>query len=333
MLKLSFACLWSSLLALGSFGCSSRALTPTDPQRKIDASTRPFDAAKSPLDAGTEDAGGCGCQIGSDGVMRMSWSCFMASFNVGSPERGWCGAPGGWSSACGLDVFTYEDQYGLFQRYVYDGSGVQVGAHYENVDTPFGCPDSTLQALKVESGSFPAASCGAVPCACNFERGDGSFTCPAPADASVWQDAAPPTDAGPPRFDAASCDCHIDADGVLRMAWDCFWASYGNGSAESGWCGANGQLTRGCGLDVFTNYRDGLPNLYVYDQNGAQVGLQYQNADVAFVCPVDSTLTSLKVASGRFPPSTCASVVCPCDKGTFVCPAPDASSSDGPSDR
>jgi hypothetical protein len=311
--------LWSSLLVALMLGCSSRSLAPTGPGPTGDASTRP-------PDGGTHDAGGCGCQIGNDGVMRMSWSCFVASYGVNDSVSGWCGSPGGWSSACGLDVFTYENQYGLLNRYVYDGSGLQVGAHYENLDTPFACPDSLLQSLKVESGTLPSASCTAVPCACNFDRGDGSFTCPAAADASVWQDAASRSDAAAPTFDAASCDCHIDANGVLRMSYACFCSGYGCEQPELAWCGGDGQWTSACGLNVYTLLRyGGLPQTFVYDQNGTEVGVGYQNGATKYVCPVDPTLQADKIAGGTFPDSACAVVACTCNAdGTFTCPTPDA---------
>jgi hypothetical protein len=164
----------------------------------FDASMRPLDATSNdpPTTYTPSDAAGCGCQLGSDGVLRVSWSCFQKRFST-SPKMGWCGSPGGWTSACGLDVFTYDNPDGLQEKFVYDQSGVQVGAHYQNIDVPFACPDSLLESLTVESGTLPASTCASTPCTCNFDRGDGSFTCPPPLDAGA-ADAGGSHDAGPP---------------------------------------------------------------------------------------------------------------------------------------
>ena len=326
MFRLSFVLLGSLTLIAGSLGCSSRSLVPTDPRRPIDASTRPFDASTRPFDASTRpfDAGpdtglGCDCQIGGDGVMHMSWNCFQTYAGTRN-ELQWCGAPGALESICGLVVYTYYDENGLLQRYVYDGGGVQVGGHYESEYTPFGCPDQAISSLKVESGTSPSSGCpGDGPCGCTA---DGRSL------------ACPPPDAGASPFDAGACDCRIDGHGVLRMSWDCFCASYGCGNPWHGWCGAPGQWTSGCGLDVFTWDRLGLTQIYVYDQTGTQVGTQIQNPDTSFFeCPTDPSLKSPTVASGTFPAASCASTVCPCDQnpsdgmtGTFSCPAPDGGS-------
>ena len=135
-------------------------------------------------------------------------------------------------------------------------------------------------------------------------------------------------------FDAAACDCQIGADGVLRMSWDCFSTSYGNGSPELGWCGAPGQWTSACGLDVFSYDDRGLTQLFVYDKSGTEVGTQFANSSVGYVCPSDPTLTASKVAGGQFPDAACATVVCPCNSDrTFTCPAPDAGISAGAGTR
>jgi hypothetical protein len=306
--------------------CSPQPLQTGKPGPRADASVPLFDASARlrdatsndpPFDDTPFDAGGCGCRIGNDGVMRMSWTCFHPSYGV-SPELGWCGAPGEWTSACGLDVFTYYNQNGLLQQYVYDENGVQVGAHYENLDTPFGCPDQTVQSLKVESGTFPASSCTVTACACNFDRGDGTFTCPAP-DGGAGQDAAVSPD-------AAACDCQIGTDGVLRMSLGCFCSGYGCGQPELGWCGGDGQWTSACGLNAFTVVRSGLPQTFVYDESGTEVGVRYESSDGAYVCPADPSLQAKKIAGGSFPDSSCAAAVCSCNAdGTFTCPAPDAS--------
>jgi hypothetical protein len=144
-------------------------------------------------------------------------------------------------------------------------------------------------------------------------------------------------DAGGPRdaavdytpFDATACDCAIRADGALTMSWDCFVPSYGTGSPELGWCGAPGRWTSGCGLDVFTYDNQGLVELFVYDKQGRQVGAQYQNSDVSFVCPWNPALTSLTVASGSFPASTCTMNLCSCNSDrTLICPASDSGTLD-----
>ena len=110
-----------------------------------------------------------------------------------------------------------------------------------------------------------------------------------------------------------------------------FLAEIRSGSRESGWCGAPGQWTRGCGLDVFTWDRLGLTQIDVYDQTGTEVGTQIQNPGTNFFqCPTDPTLKSATVASGVFPAASCATAVCPCDLnpsggiiGTFTCATPD----------
>jgi hypothetical protein len=107
------------------------------------------------------------------------------------------------------------------------------------------------------------------------------------------------------------------------MSWPCFLETFGSGSPELGWCGSPGQWTSGCGLDVFTYDRSGLLQLFAYDKSGSNVGVQYENSDVAFVCPFDPTLTALKLAAGMFPASTCATSVCTCNADrTFTCPTP-----------
>ena len=335
MLRLCLVSL-SSLIVVGGFGCSSRSLTGTGQLRTLDASTRPIDAssrpadaarpadASHPIDASTRasDAApdtrlGCDCQIGGDGVMHMSWTCFDTYVGTRNVLQ-FCGAPGALASACGLVVYTFYDENGLLQQYVYDESGgAQVGGHYESEHTAFACPDQTISALKVESGTFPASSC-TTRTACGCTADGRSLGCP-------------PPDAGVSPWDAGACDCRIDSDGVLRMSWDCFWQSFGSGSPESGWCGAPGQWTRGCGLDVFTWDRLGLTQIDVYDQTGTEVGTQIQNPGTNFFqCPTDPTLKSATVASGTFPSASCATTVCPCDLnpsggiiGTFTCPTPD----------
>jgi len=330
-MKSCLASLWSAFVLVGVSACSPQSLPTGKPGPGgdgsvplFDASTRLHDAASTdrPFDARPLDAGACGCRIGGDGVMRMSWRCFQASYGI-SPELGWCGAPGEFGSACGLDVFTYYDQYGLLQKYVYDQSGVQVGAHYENLDVPFACPDQTIQSRKVESGSFPASSCTLTACACSYDGPDRTLNCPA-RDGGVAQDAA----ASP---DAAACNCNIGSDGVLRMSLGCFCSGYGCGQPELDWCGGDGTWTSACGLNTFTVLRNGLPQTFVYDESGSQVGVRYESSEGAYVCPADPSLQAMKIAGGSFPDSTCATAVCSCNAdGSFTCPAPDASVSSTP---
>jgi hypothetical protein len=325
-------------MVVGGFGCSSRSLTDAGPLRTIDASTRPIDASSRPADAAragdashpvdasprASDAGldtrlACDCQLGGDGVMHMSWSCFEAYVGTRNVLQ-FCGAPGALTSACGLVDYTFYDENGLLQEYVYDeSSGEQVGGHYAT-NIPYyayKCPDQTISALMVESGIFPASSC-TTRTACGCTADGRSLACP-------------PPDAGASPWDAGACDCRIDSDGVLRMSWDCFSPGFVSGSPESGWCGAPGQWTRGCGLDVFTWDRLGLMQIDVYDQTGTEVGTQIQDPGANFFqCPTDPTLKSATVASGMFPAASCATTVCPCDLnpsggiiGTFTCPTPD----------
>jgi hypothetical protein len=254
----------------------------------------------------------------------MSWNCFLTTVYPRN-ELLWCGAPGSLAAACGLVVYTYYDQYGLLQEYVYDEStGDRVGGHYESEYYAVTCPDQDLSALKVESGTFPASNCTTrTPCGC---------------DADGRSLACPPPDAGVSSWDAGACDCRIDADGVLRMSWDCFLRYFGVGGPEQGWCGAPGPWTHACGLDAFTYDRQGLTNIYVYDQNGTMVGEQLQNGGTNFFdCPTDPTLQSPTVAAGTFPTATCATAVCSCDRTpngvAFTCPGSDAGSSDAAADR
>jgi hypothetical protein len=298
--------------------------------RPFDASMR--DASVRPVDANLDAQPSCNCMVGGDGVMHMSWSCFQTLLGGPTNVARFCGAPGSLASACGLVVYTYYDDNGLLQEYVYDDStGWQVGGHYE-VNTQYyawACPDQpTLTAMKVEGGTFPASSCTTTtPCGC---AADGkSVACP------------PPPDAGANPWDAGACDCRIGADGVLRMSWDCFCAAYGCENPELGWCGSPGQWTTGCGLDVFTYDRLGKNQIYVYDQTGTEVGTQMQVGGASFFeCPTDPTLKSPTVAGGTFPSSSCASVVCPCDPvpgggvaHTFTCPASDGGARDAAADR
>jgi hypothetical protein len=297
--------------------------------RPLDGSTRSFDAlmrlgdaSSRPLDAGPDTGLGCNCRVGADGVLRMSWSCFQTSVGTKNVLQ-FCGAPGALTSACDLVVYTFYDGNGLLQQYVYDEtSSVQVGGHYESEYTPFACPDQNLSARKVESGTFADSSCTTrTACGCNAEG--RSLACP-------------PPDAGASPWDAGACGCRIDDHGVLRMSWDCFCASYSCGNPWHGWCGAPGQWTTGCGLDVFTYDNLGLNQIFVYDQTGTQVGTQMQNGGTNFFeCPTDPTLQSATVAGGTFPAATCATAVCACDSsgGTFTCPASDAGSSDAAADR
>jgi hypothetical protein len=69
----------------------------------------------------------------------------------------------------------------------------------------------------------------------------------------------------------------------------------------------------------------GLTQLFVYDKSGTEVGAQFANSSVGYVCPSDPTLTASKVAGGQSPDAACTTVVCPCNADrTFTCPAPDA---------
>lgn len=290
--------------------------------RSDDASMRPGDASSRPLDANPDTELGCNCRVGTDGVLRMSWSCFQTSVGTKNVLQ-FCGAPGVLTSACGLVVYTFYDGNGLLEEYVYDeASSMQVGGHYESEHVPFACPDQNISARKVESGTFADSSCTTrVACGCNAEG--RSLACP-------------PSDAGASMWDAGACGCRIDGDGVLRMSWDCFCASYGCGNPWHGWCGAPGKWTTGCGLDVFTYDNLGLKQIYVYDQTGTQVGTQMQNGGTNFFeCPTDPTLKAATVAGGTFPAAGCATAVCPCDSsgGTFTCPASDAGSSEAAADR
>lgn len=344
MFKLSFALSWSLVVVSGGFGCSSRSLAPTNPRQPIDASMRPFDAATKPIDASSHpvdasmrrldassrpfdaslDASlGCGCQVGADGVMHMSWTCLQTYFGGATNVLRWCGAPGSLTSACGLVVYTYRDGAGL-QEYVYDEStGIQVGGHYET-NVPgyaWACPDQGISALKVEGGTLPASSCTTgTPCGCNAEG--RAFACP------------PPADAGTSSWDAGACGCRIDANGALRMNIDCWCGQEGcgTGSPWHSWCGAPaGQWTSGCGLYAFTYEDEGLSQTYVYDATGTEVGLQLQHGGTSFFqCPTDPSLQSPKLVTGAFPAATCATAICACDQnpgggytGTFTCPTPD----------
>ena len=179
-------------MVVGAFGCSSSPLTDTGPLRTIDASTRPIDAARladaysHPIDASprASDAGldtrlGCHCQLGGDGVMHMSWSCFETYIGTRNVLQ-FCDAPGALSSACGLVDYTFYDGNGLLQEYVYDeSSGEQVGGHYatNNPYYAYDCPDQTIRALKVESGIFPASSC-TTRTACGCTADGRSLACP-----------------------------------------------------------------------------------------------------------------------------------------------------------
>ena len=115
------------------------------------------------------------------------------------------------------------------------------------------------------------------------------------------------------------------------MSWDCFCAAYGCGNPRDGWCGGPGQWTSGCGLDVYTYDRLGLPQIYVYDQSGTQVGTEMTVGGASFFeCPTDPTLKSPIVAGGMFPAASCATAVCSCDEqpgggliGTYTGPASD----------
>ena len=186
MIKPYLASLCAVSALLGISGCSPQSLPtgksgPGDDASSpfFDASTRPFDATPNdaPVDYTPVDATDCGCRIGSDGVLRMSWGCFCTSYGCGNPWLGWCGAPGQWTSGCGLDVFTY-DRLGLTQIYVYDQTGTQVGTQLQNSGVAFECPtDPTLTSLTVAGGMFPGAACPATVCPCNADR---TFTCPAP---------------------------------------------------------------------------------------------------------------------------------------------------------
>jgi hypothetical protein len=187
MSKPYLASLLSAFALLGISGCSAQSLPTGKPGPVLDASTRSFDASTRLFDATPNDASfdytpvdatDCGCRIGSDGVMRMSWACFCSSFGCGNPWLGWCGSPGQWTSGCGLDVFTY-DELGLLQIYTYDRTGTQVGTQLQNSDVAFVCPsDWTLTSLTIAAGMFPDAACPTVVCPC--DSADRAFTCPAP---------------------------------------------------------------------------------------------------------------------------------------------------------
>jgi hypothetical protein len=110
------------------------------------------------------------------------------------------------------------------------------------------------------------------------------------------------------------------------MSLGCFCSGYGCGQPELGWCGGDGQWTSACGLNAFTVVRSGLPQTFVYDESGTEVGVRYESSDGAYVCPADPSLQAKKIAGGSFPDSSCAAAVCSCNAdGTFTCPAPDAS--------
>jgi hypothetical protein len=203
------------------------------------------------------------------------------------------------------------------------GGGASAGAG--------GCPsvvcypecinDDFIQSRCTPQGTWecPAGSHPWRSCPRDGTGGSG----PVVYDAGGPPDAAGRFDAGVDEtpFDAGSCDCAIRADGALTMSWGCFVRHFGDGSPELGWCGAPGRWTSGCGLDVFTYDRQGLLQLFVYDKQGNQVGIQYQNSDTAFECPTDPTMTSLTIASGSFPPSSCATTLCACsaDRTTITC--------------
>ena len=166
----------SAFALLGVFACSPQSLGTGNP-------------------GPGKDAAACDCQIGADGVLRMSWDCFYTVYGNGSPERGLCGIPGQGTSGCGLDVFSYED-LGQSQLLVYDKSGTEVGTQLANAGGGYFCPsDLTLTASKVAGGQFPDAACATVVCSCNS---DSTFTCPAP-DAGISPDAGT-RDAAPLSF-------------------------------------------------------------------------------------------------------------------------------------
>ncbi len=201
------------------------------------------------------------------------------------------------------------------------GSGGCGGAH--PVCYPSCIEDDFIQPVCTSRGTW-ACPPGTQPDRSCMRAGTGG-------SGPVVSDAGGPRDAAVDytSFDASACDCAIRADGALTMSWDCFLASYGAGSPELGWCGAPGRWTSGCGLVVFTYDKQGLLQLYVYDKQGRQVGAQYQNSDVSFVCPWNPALASLTVASGSFPGSTCTMNLCSCNSDrTLICPAFDSGTLD-----
>ena len=187
-------------IGAGAVGCNAQSLADPSPKTKppLDGSSGgSFDGAldRSRIDVTEIDP--CPCQLGDDGVLRMSWQCFQTQYAAGQSELGWCGAPGGWTSSCGLSVFTTDRGSGSKYVYVYDATGNPVGALLSNGQVAYVCrSDYRLTSYVIAAGQFPDATCASVPCTCNADR---TFTCPG-ADGG----ASPVFDAGSVVFPAAS---------------------------------------------------------------------------------------------------------------------------------
>ena len=135
-------------------------------------------AADASTTAPPVDGGDCGCVIGADGVLRMSWDCFSTNYGNGAPMSQWCGGPGGWVSSCGLEIFKLnrDDPAIPDDEWVYDATGATVGQQIAEATPVFVCPsDLSLKAAVVAGGQFPPSGCAVTDCTC----GDaGAITCP-----------------------------------------------------------------------------------------------------------------------------------------------------------
>jgi hypothetical protein len=318
MIKPNLAWLSWAFVWVGILGCSPKALAPQNPGPGNDAQVSIVDGSTPPYDASA-----CDCRIGADGVLRMSWACFNANYGNGSRASGWCGAPGQWTSACGLDVFTY-DQVGQAQLFVYDQSGNQVGVQFSSASGPgYVCPtDPTLTAMKVAGGMFPASSCPVTACSCDHDASGaftGTFTCPA-SDAGT-------ADAGG-SHDAAACGCTRDTNGAQHTSWACFCQTYGCPAATTGplHCTSDYRWIYACGLWGATWAAAAAPRWTFYDATGAAVGIDWLTDETSgeFSCTSYGGRATELIA-GQIPSSQCTSVPCSCAAdGTVSCPGVDA---------
>lgn len=134
----------------------------------------PGDAA---ADGASPDGSGCACTM--DGTtLHMSWACFCQAYGCAAgASTHTCGPLLAWSSACGLQIRSWNTAGGVNQE-VFDGTGAMVGIRLASDVAQYGCtgPDGGA-ALVVQAGQLPPASCVAQPCVCAV---DGSFSCPTP---------------------------------------------------------------------------------------------------------------------------------------------------------
>jgi hypothetical protein len=179
-----------SLALVGVAGCNGKSLVVPDGGNK----TPGPDGSLTGI--GASDPAACGCELGTDSTLTISWDCYCKQYDctVTQPFADHCSGATStlWTQGCGFREISVLTIGGL-EQWVYTDAGQLIGAQLGTDTGEYTCPtDPSLHGYVLRAGKFPLDTCEAqTPCPCM----DGGASCPTP---SV------PDGGTPPAIDAAT---------------------------------------------------------------------------------------------------------------------------------